>query len=159
VARNGVKASETVGNFRRGIHELAEVIAHRPDILGLAMRRGGSLADKVLQAVKSPNLGGRILSGALEGGGKGAVYGFLNGKGDVADRLKSALYEAASSSAVGAAVPFVYKGLHRSVDNVAEAMLHREEFWEKVVAPLVEVYVQDIFKPARDSQGEQEGKL
>lgn len=157
IAQGGIKAGETVGKLRRGVQEITDLVASRPDILGTAMRGGGIAARMVLGALKSPDLRGRMLSAGLEGAGKGALYGFLNGKGGATDRLKSARQEAVSGSAIGAAVPFVvHKALQPAVDTAAKALLRKEKFWEEVLSPFAEVYVPDMFKPKPSAGGQTE---
>lgn len=69
-------------------------------------------------AGKAAGLGGKMLRGAVYGGGQGAAYGFGEGEGGAAERSRNAMFPAAVGATLGAGVPLAGAGIKWAADNM-----------------------------------------
>lgn len=72
-------------------------------------------------AARAANLGRAALSGLGYGAAAGGTYGFMEGEGDLSDRVNNGLVGAAMGGALGGAAPLVGRAAGRSTQALREA--------------------------------------
>lgn len=88
---------------------------------------GGNVAGAIVNpisravpVVKGASLGSKVAMGALQGTGYGAAYGFGEGEGGLAERVKNAGRAATRGAVVGAAVPVAVEGVKAVGRGIAD---------------------------------------